>query len=225
MTSKKIAVKAPKKTPKDPGVIKLPTEKDEAPESFSAKAALSLNTQAAIAIKNVLSPSFGPMDINVLRSELVSRSKQVIDGNLSIVELMLINQAQILQSLFTDMVARGTVAVNSKYGSRESMESYLRLAFKAQAQCRATLETLANIKNPQPTAFIRQQNIAANQQVNNGVAVSDAGPRARAGELCDSANELKAVPHEQAQQLDPGTPSAAGGSDPTMATMGASHRA
>jgi hypothetical protein len=34
------------------------------------------------------------------------------------------------------------------------------LALKAQSQCRATLETLAAIKNPQPVAFVRQANIA-----------------------------------------------------------------
>ena len=36
-------------------------------------------------------------------------------------------------------------------------ETYMRLALKAQSQCRATLETLANIKNP-PTVFARQAN-------------------------------------------------------------------
>jgi len=30
------------------------------------------------------------------------------------------------------------------------------LALKAQAQCRATLQTLAEIKNPHPVAFVKQ---------------------------------------------------------------------
>ena len=46
-------------------------------------------------------------------------------------------------------------------------QSYLRLAPKSQAQCRATLETLAEIKNP-PTLFAQQANVAHGpQQVNN----------------------------------------------------------
>ncbi|WP_293395536.1 hypothetical protein [Nevskia sp.] len=221
MTSKKIATKAPKKASGDPEVNKMPAEKGETPESHTARAALSLQTQATIAIDCVLSPSFGPMDANVIRSELVSRSKQVIGGDLSSVELMLFNQAQVLQSIFTRMVCRGSVDANS----RESTESYLRLAFKAQGQCRATLETLANIKNPQPTSFIRQQNIAANQQVNNGAALPAAVSHARTEDSGDPANELKAMTNEQGQRLDPETSAAAGGSHPAMATLAASHRA
>jgi len=50
----------------------------------------------------------------------------------------------------------------------EAADKYLRLALKAQGQCRATLETLAAIKNP-PVVFARQANIAHGpQQVNNG---------------------------------------------------------
>jgi hypothetical protein len=46
----------------------------------------------------------------------------------------------------------------------------MRLALKAQGQCRATLETLAAIKNP-PVVFAKQRNIShGHQQVNNGAA-------------------------------------------------------
>src|SRR5262249_46188418 len=39
---------------------------------------------------------------------------------------------------------------------------------KAQAQCRAALETLVDMKNPAPFAYVRQANIAHGpQQVNN----------------------------------------------------------
>ncbi len=49
----------------------------------------------------------------------------------------------------------------------DATDRYMRLALKAQAQCRATLETLAKIKNP-PTLFAQQANIAHGpQQVNN----------------------------------------------------------
>ncbi|MFI3222522.1 MAG: hypothetical protein QX191_05740 [Methylococcaceae bacterium] len=49
-------------------------------------------------------------------------------------------------------------------------ESYMRLAFKAQAQCRTTLEALATIKNP-PIIFAKQANITnGHQQINNGIS-------------------------------------------------------
>ena len=45
----------------------------------------------------------------------------------------------------------------------------MRMALRAQSQCRATLETLATIKNP-PIVYAKQANFAAgHQQVNNGV--------------------------------------------------------
>jgi len=36
----------------------------------------------------------------------------------------------------------------------------MRLAFKAQSQARATIETSAEIKNPHQFAFVKQANIA-----------------------------------------------------------------
>ena len=47
-------------------------------------------------------------------------------------------------------------------------ETYMRLALKAQTQCRSTLETLAEVKYPKAATFVRQQNVAYQQQINNG---------------------------------------------------------
>jgi hypothetical protein len=46
----------------------------------------------------------------------------------------------------------------------------MRMAMRAQNQCRMTLETLATIKNP-PVVYAKQANInnGGQQQVNNGV--------------------------------------------------------
>ena len=100
-------------------------------------------------------------------------------------------------------------------------EVYLRLGLKAQAQCRATVQTLFEMKDPQPVAFVQQANIAHGpQQVNNDVAA--AGSPLRAEIPANSSNELLGVPHEQ--RLDSGTAGAAGGADPQLATMGAFQR-
>ena len=59
----------------------------------------------------------------------------------------------------------------------------MRLALKAQSQSRATLEALAEIKNPRSVAFVKQANIATNQQVNNGDNITlRAGARTRENE-------------------------------------------
>lgn len=45
----------------------------------------------------------------------------------------------------------------------DQIDRFTRLALKAQGQCRATVETLAAIKNP-PVVFARQANIAHGPQ-------------------------------------------------------------
>jgi hypothetical protein len=93
----------------------------------------------------------------------------------------------------------------------------MRLAFKAQSQCRATLETLATIKNP-PVLFAKQANIAAgHQQVNNGIP-APSGAREIGNEqskLSGDGNEL--LPDTRAQAL-------AGRIDPQMEAVGEVNR-
>lgn len=83
------------------------------------------------------------------------------DAPLSLTENLLMSQAQSLNSIFCDLAVKA-----NRQSNVDVMEKLLRLSLKAQSQCRATLETLANIKNP-PVVFVKQANIAHNQQVNN----------------------------------------------------------
>ena len=81
---------------------------------------------------------------------------------------MLTAQAHTLDAVFN---RRARSSANCKYVNH--IEAYLRLALKAQNQCRATIEALAAIKNPQQVAFVRQANISNGpQQVNNSVATA-----------------------------------------------------
>ena len=84
-------------------------------------------------------------------------------------------------------------------------------ALKAQSQCRATLETLAAIKNPAPVAFVRQANIAHGpQQVNNGPQpAADGVSRARESEIPPN----KLLEHQHGERLDLGTVQASGRGD------------
>jgi hypothetical protein len=73
-------------------------------------------------------------------------------------------------------------------------ESFLRLAYKAQSQCRATLQRLSDIKNPS-VVYAKQANIThGNQQINNGVP----GPRTQ--ENKNYSNEL--LEHTYGERLD-----------------------
>jgi hypothetical protein len=126
---------------------------------------------------------------------------------------MLVAQAHTLDALFHSFTYRSMR--NSAEGYLPAAETYMRLALKAQSQCRATVETLAEIKNPSPVAFVRQANIAHGpQQVNNG---------SRAEETENQQNKLlEAVDGER---LDTRTTSKAGGANPQLETVGAVNRA
>lgn len=46
-----------------------------------------------------------------------------------------------------------------------NMKAFMKLALRAQSQCRATLEALASINKP-PSIHAMQANVATNQQIN-----------------------------------------------------------
>ena len=82
---------------------------------------------------------------------------------------MLISQATALQTIFTSLAGRAQMQEYQK-----NLESFLGLALKAQAQSRATLSALVDLKYPRQATFVRQANIANGpQQVNNGAAAGD----------------------------------------------------
>jgi hypothetical protein len=97
------------------------------------------------------------------------------------------------------------------------MDKFFRLALKAQNQSRATLQSLAELKAPKQIAFVKQSNIGNQVQVNNGTQAKTA----RTWKTKKVQNELLEVEH--GEQLDTRATGTAGGSDPTMATMGEKH--
>jgi hypothetical protein len=104
------------------------------------------------------------LNVNALVSELTSQIAAVNVGNMQRPEAMLLAQAETLEGLFHFLVRRAL-----GQDRLPQYETHMRLALKAQSQSRATLEALAEIKNPRSVAFVKQANIAAgNQQVNNG---------------------------------------------------------
>lgn len=111
--------------------------------------------------------------------ELERQAAAASGGDLRRLEAMLTTQAHTLDAIFNKFAQRAALNASEYLGA---MERYMRLALRAQGQCRATIETLAEIKNPKSVAFVRQANIAGgHQQVNNNPA--------RAGSS-NSANEI-----------------------------------
>jgi hypothetical protein len=150
------------------------------------------------------------LDVPTLVQALKDQGAAAIRNDLSQAEAMLINQATALQSLFARMAERAT---STEYLT--SFETFMRVALKAQAQCRATLETLAAIKNP-PLVYAKQANVTTGpQQINNGIA--------HTGENQIQPSKLLEADH--GNYLDTRAQTAPARIDPDLETVGAVNRA
>lgn len=126
------------------------------------------------------------IDVPALMKTLRNQAAAVNHGDMNQAEAMLMNQATALQSLFSRLVERAMGNDNIT-----PFEANMRMALRAQSQCRATLETLAAIKNP-PIVYARQANVITGpQQINNGTAVSS-----RTREIKSEQTQLSGGTHE-----------------------------
>ena len=132
---------------------------------------------------------------------------------------MLVAQAHSLEAIFHELARRAALNMGEYINAAET---YMRLALKAQSQCRATIETLALMKNPQPVTFVRQANVAHGPQQVNNVPQPAADGASRARESENPPNKL--LEQQHVERLEPGTVQTAVGADPAMATVAAVNR-
>jgi len=146
-------------------INQLPTQEDLKTSSEFLLAASSLG---ASAIKSLNYSSAIPDDrisLQYTKEFLDDAFKDLKKGNLSFIEEILLSHAVALNVAFTSLSARANRQKNAT-----TMQMLMNLSFKAQNQCRATLQTLIDLKQPNQTAFIKQTNIAHGyQQVNNSL--------------------------------------------------------
>ncbi len=158
-TAKKQTTKAIEK-PKADEPSPMTTEK-------KAKAALSASVNNASVIQIFQENIMGKdTDINALIESLQDTCIDVHAGDLKSVETMLVSQAKALQTIFTSLARKAHGQTYQKH-----YEAFLGLALKAQAQSRATITALVDLKFPRQATYVKQANIAHGaQQVNNGTA-------------------------------------------------------
>lgn len=215
MTTKKPATNAAGK--KDPGITAAP---DPGRPKTLARLALNPSVNAAAVVASYGKPlGIEPGDaIDALMDRLAEDVNDVWTGDMKRAEAMLFGQAHALQAIFMNLARRATTQDHMK-----NWEAYLRMALKAQNQCRMTLETLATIKNP-PVVIARQANInhGGQQQVNNGPAPAT-GPAATHAATAQSA-PTGLLERQHGQWLDTRAQSSAGSADPHLAPVGEVHR-
>ena len=143
---------------------------------------------AAYRVIGIMQPKSIADDIDTptLLATLREQAAAVQRGDLAHTEAMLINQASSLQALFVRLTERAM-----EQNQMPNLEGFMRMALRAQSQCRATLETLAAIKNP-PVVYARQANVTTGpQQINNGAA-----PTSYAREIENEQIQLSGGIHE-----------------------------
>lgn len=132
--------------------------------------------------KNIADEIDTPTMLETLRDQAAAVQR----GDMSHAEGMLIHQASSLQALFVRLSERAM-----EQAHMPNLEGFMRMALRAQSQCRATLETLATIKNP-PIVYAKQANFAAgHQQVNNGIPAPT-----QAREIESEQSQLSGGTHE-----------------------------
>ena len=168
--------------------------------------ALAVKTWAAPLIKG---SNETDIDVTSLVLALDDTVGRVHGGSLADAEALLVSQAVVLNAIFVHLAQLGKQAT-----LLDHYEKHMRLAFKAQGQCRATLETLAVLKNP--PVFARQANISSGpQQVNNGPVLNAASARAEP----ESAPNKLLEAIVDGERVDGRTEGSASTSDSAVATV------
>ncbi len=115
--------------------------------------------------------TFGEIGLNESVALFQERATLASSGDLTDAKQMLMAQASALDTIFSDLARRASRCMADTLSDTKmaAADAYLRMAFKAQGQCRNTLQTLGELVNPRSVAFIKQANMANGpQQVNNG---------------------------------------------------------
>jgi hypothetical protein len=181
--------------PRDPQTLTLDGKKGETLSQTKARAATKASFNAVMVVNAFQGNIMGKdVDICELVTDMQTKFKEVNDGDLSTLEAMLVGQATALQTMFTSLAMR---AGNQEY--LKNYQSFMMLALKAQAQSRATISALVDLKYPKQAAtFVKQANMTTGpQQVNNAYAgtPSHSGIQSRTENIESEQNKLLEADH------------------------------
>lgn len=209
------------KVPSGQNVMQIPGDPANREQLLAGLTAEGLFTNA-ILMQSFSTNLAGPIGITEAVQALRKTIKEVSRGDLSAAETVLVGQAAALNAMFAELARRAALNMGEHMSATET---YMRLALKAQSQCRATLETLAAIKNP-PMVFARQMNVAHGpQQVNNAAVPNSTPASAHPGETVSRPTELLEGSTHGGAQLDTRATAAAGRTNQGLEPVGAINRA
>lgn len=199
-------------TKADPNQVAIVCKEGEDASLAAARMLIGPNiTNAFITAKFAKNQIGEQLPLPAVVTALAEMSKRVNANDMKEVEATLVCQATTLNIMFGELSRR---AASNMGEYLDASERYMRMALKAQNQCRMTLETLSNIKNP-PVIYAKQANITNGpQQVNN---------HAHAGENKNSPSKVLEQSHEK--RMDIGAQSQASVGNSELETVDAGHGA
>jgi hypothetical protein len=185
----KVADDSPRPEQTD-GAIEAPGQRPESRTRAYSRAMMHPSVTAAPTVHQVMLRQLGAASdfgVGGLVEELAAQCAEVSKGNLQRPEALLMAQSTTLDAIFQDLTQQAYKHLNQL----DVAERLLRLAFRAQSQSRATVETLGTMKNPS-MVFARQANLTTGpQQVNNGIALAPARETIRRNELLEQADDQR----------------------------------
>lgn len=201
-----------KRNPKPPPFT-LPPDQTEG--QALAQAALHPAINAAAVVNTYQSNIMGDgVELAALIRTLRADMNKSVAGDLSGLEAMLIGQATALQTIFVSLARRAQDQELQRH-----FEAFLGLALKAQAQSRATIQAVVDLKFPRQATFVKQANIAHGpQQVNNGEGQSRRS-NSRGREKLTQQNELLEENTSGGTNLDTRAAPAPARGNPAMETV------
>lgn len=145
--------------------------------------ALDPSMKAAMTTYRFIS-NLAEIDTIALAARMQEITEDACAGDMGNMEAILAAQAITLDSIFHRLAVQAQQNISHH---SNAVDVYLRLGFKAQSQCRSTIEALASLKIPKQ--YINQTNVANLMQVNN----TNEQLEANNGERMDFRAQKKAV--------------------------------
>lgn len=129
--------------------LKVPKKEDETEALAMARAIIEPDFRHAMTISQVLKAVLGEGEHAPGLSDFADAAKDIASaaekGDLAFASRMLATQAVTLDTIFVEMARRMAINMREYLGATET---FGRIAMKAQAQSRATLEALAKLHQP-----------------------------------------------------------------------------
>ena len=193
--------------------IKLPYIEGQSLEQATTEYLLEAKTLGAFVVDGNTNSVSSQIHLEFAREVIGQGIDEIKNGDLSKLEEMLYSQAVALNMMFTNLSRRASIQTNV-----DIRAVLANIALKSQNQSRNTIQTLINLKQPNQTAFIKQQTNVANghQQINNGMVQS-------------SPEKFTKVPNELLEEkhgkwLDTGTKAKAKGVNTELEAVAEVHR-